>query len=150
DVRAKSSGAVSEDQIRRMMQTLLEDRFHLKFHRQSKDLPGYVLTVARKGIMLKESAPSDSPGGLISVNPLSGRKMSIPALIDYLADVVLSAPVLDQTGLTGLYDFTVRWTPDETQFRGAGGRGFYAGDPNGSTIFQAFEEQLGLKLEAKK
>jgi uncharacterized protein (TIGR03435 family) len=89
-------------------------------------------------------------GGLRSVNPLTGQKMSIGELADYLSAVVLSVPVVDQTGLSGLYDFTVRWTPDESQFRGAGGRGFYAGDPNGPTIFQAFPEQLGLKLEAKR
>jgi len=150
DVRAKSPGAASEDEIRRMVQTLLRDRFHLRFHRQSKDSPGYALAVAKRGAMLKESAPGDATGGLRSVNPLIGQRMPIKELVDYLSAVVLSVPVVDQTGLQGLYDFTVRWTPDETQFRGAGGRGFYSGDPNGSTIFTAFEEQLGLTLEARK
>src|SRR5215467_14450087 len=150
DIRAKSPAAAPEDQVRRMVQTLLSDRFHLKFHRQTRESSGYALTVASGGSKLKVSAPSDTTGGLRSVNPLTGQKMSIGELVDYLSAVVLSVPVVDQTGLSGLYDFTVRWTPDESQFRGAGGRGFYAGDPNGPTIFQAFPEQLGLKLEAKK
>jgi uncharacterized protein (TIGR03435 family) len=111
-----------------------------------KDSPGYALTVAARGSKLKESAPGDGIGGLKTVNPWVAQKMSIGALVDYLSGVVLSVPIVDQTGMNGLYDFSVRWTPDETQFRGAGGRSFYSDDPNGSTIFNAFEEQLGLKL----
>src|SRR5262245_2124476 len=77
DVRAKSNAAASEDEIRRMVQTLLRDRFHLRSHRDTKDSPGYALTVTRRGSKLKESATSEGTGGLRSVKPLVGQKMSI-------------------------------------------------------------------------
>ena len=69
-----------------------------------------------------------------------------------MQSAVLDRPVVDQTGLTGRYDFTLRWTPDETQFAGMGIR---VPPPTGDAsaapgLFTAIQEQLGLKFEATK
>ena len=66
--------------------------------------------------------------------------------------VVLDKPVTDKTGLTGRFDFTLNWTPDETQFAGMGVRMPAPVDnPNAPPgLFTAIEEQLGLRLEAQK
>lgn len=150
DVQAKPETLAANSQVRRMVQSLLADRFRLKLHHERKDTAGYVLRVSDKGSKLKETAGGDAPAGFYSTNPLAARKMPMVELVDYLSGVILSRPVLDEATLTGRYDFSVKWTPDESQFRGAGGRGFYAGDPLGPTIFEAFQDQLGLKLEPRK
>jgi uncharacterized protein (TIGR03435 family) len=66
--------------------------------------------------------------------------------------VVLDRPVIDQTGLAGRYDFTLTWTPDETQFGGRGGQAPPPADPANAPpgLFTAIQEQLGLKLESTK
>jgi uncharacterized protein (TIGR03435 family) len=65
---------------------------------------------------------------------------------------VMDRPVVDRTGLEGRYDFTIQWTPDESQFAGLGVRvPPPSGDPNAPPgLFTAFQEQLGLKLESTR
>ncbi len=68
-----------------------------------------------------------------------------------MQSVVLDKPVIDQTGLTGKWDFTLTWTPDATQFVGLGGGAPTATDPDGPPdLFTAIQQQLGLKLESTK
>jgi uncharacterized protein (TIGR03435 family) len=67
-----------------------------------------------------------------------------------LEAAVLDRPVVDKTGLTGSFDFDLKWKPDETQFDGKGGKGPFRGDDNDADIFTAVQDQLGLKLEARK
>jgi len=63
---------------------------------------------------------------------------------------VLDRPVIDQTGLAGIYDFNLAWKPDEPQFDGQGGKGIWHGNPDDPDIFTAIQEQLGLRLEPRK
>ena len=69
--------------------------------------------------------------------PANCTSVSMEAFAEYLSAVVLSRPVRNKTGLTGVYDLAMAWSPDESQFRGNGGRGFFAGDPAGPSIFTA-------------
>jgi len=84
------------------------------------------------------------------------RRMLRTLLADRLKLTLHSDPVLDKTGLTGKYDFTLEWTPDENRapmFKGTrdGGQGpDNPPDSSGPSIFTAIQEQLGLKLEAQK
>ena len=73
-------------------------------------------------------------------------------LAGVMQGAVLDRPVVDQTGITGRYDFTLTWTPDEFQF---GGLGMKVPPPSGDAaappdLFTAFQQQLGLKLESTK
>jgi len=64
---------------------------------------------------------------------------------------ILGQPVVDNTGLNGRWDFTLKWTPDETQFEGMGVKVPQPpDDANAPPLFTAIQEQLGLKLEAQK
>jgi uncharacterized protein (TIGR03435 family) len=160
EILAKAPGDVRPnlDEQMSMLRKLLEERFQLRFHREPKELSIYALTVGKGGAKLKEStAPADAhPEGappLIFV--LSPTGVSLPArsatmgeLASVMQRAALDRPVVDRTGLTGRYDFTLEWTPDETQFDGAAPRD--NGDEAKPGLFAAIQQQLGLKLEATR
>ena len=83
---------------------------------------------------------------------LFGRNTGLNGVANGLQSNILDKPVVDQTGLTGRYDFQLRFTPDAIQLANFGGLGrANAADPNPPPdIFTAFEQQLGLKLQATK
>ena len=90
-----------------------------------------------------------SPGGIEA----NGGGMQFLA---HALSAIVGRSVVDKTGLTGIYDFSLNWTPDQGSMPmpgpGAGGppRGDAPVDPNGPSLFTALEEQLGLKLESQK
>jgi bla regulator protein blaR1 len=183
DIEAKMDSAtaealhkLSEDQGRlerqRMLQALLADRFKLTIHRETKELPIYALVIAKNGPKIQEARPGDTyPNGFKGPDGRAGAGMffmngngsvtgqGIP--IENLTRLLsrqLGRTVVDKTGLTGKYDFTVKWTPDESQgamFKGPGSgpQGSASKPPpdsSGPSIFTAIQEQLGLKLESQK
>jgi bla regulator protein blaR1 len=141
-----------------MIQKLLVDRFQLRFHTEKKELPVYAMVVARGGPKIAVSAgdPSAFPGIGFGREPgvitLSGRNTGLNGVANGLQSNILDKPVVDQTGLTGRYDFQLRFTPDPTQSANFGGlEPANAADLNPPPdIFTAFEQQLGLKLQATK
>jgi bla regulator protein blaR1 len=158
-----------------MMQALLADRFHLTLHREKRDLPVFALVVAKGGPKLHEAKPGDTyANGLQGPDGGSGAglmRMGMGELIcqgvpvENLARVLsdrLGHHVVDKTGLTGKYDFTLKWAPGEGEspmFRGAGGPGPGAGpggpqpapaDASAPSLYTALQEQLGLKLDSQK
>ena len=159
DITAKPEGAATPDQVKVMLQALLADRFQLKFHRETKDLPTYALVVAKGGRKFHASAETpgpDRPKGTRmrtergQIN-LEGAPML--ALANQLGQI-LGRSVIDKTELQGNYDFKLEWTPDEGPpgvMRGPGGDGPPpAADTTGASIFTAVQDQLGLKLESTK
>lgn len=186
DVDAKMEGLVADalqklNQYERtiarqqMMEALLVDRFNLKIHRESKDLPVYMLVIAKNGSKLQEAKPdeptSTGPGGggfgKGSMTMTTGGKggprsqiltgQAIPiASLTRILPGVLERPVLDKTGLTSLYDIKLEWWPDDSETQGAPG-GASSGqtpappsNPGGPDLFTAIQQQLGLKLESGK
>lgn len=149
-------GTPSADQVRLMIRKLLADRFQLKFHQDKRELSAFVLTVGKDGSKLKQAQPNGNLHG-IGVQPArSGAMMfannaPISAFTSFLQSLVLGRPVVDQTGLTGRYDLTVTFTPDNSLFNGHSpvpepAEGVEAA-PN---LFDAIQQQLGLKLTAEK
>lgn len=140
DITAKAEGNANFTQMIRMLQPLLEDRFQLKFHRESKEYPGYVLVVAKDGPKLKEA--HDFKGTLTNPDKFSSAKIDIAYFTNYISGI-LGVPVLDRTALKGDYDITLVFTPD----------GVEPGDPaaaSSAPLITAIQEQLGLKLEPQK
>jgi len=123
-------------QRQKMLQALLADRFALKVHRTTKELPIYVLTVVDAG-KLKKSV-SETGGSSTYSGKFTARGISIDSLAMNLSNTV-GRTVVNQTGLEGTYDFTLEWAPE----------GADASDPRPS-IFTALEEQMGLKLKPSK
>ncbi len=168
------------EQQRLRLQALLADRFQLKLHPETKELPVYALVIAKNGPKLQESKiepagsePPPNPAGSKGSVPrfkgqgmrmgrgeLSGQSAPISILADTLSNQI-GRTVIDKTGLKGRYDFTLKWTPDETQgqmFKGPGDGGegrppsdaAPTPDASGPSVFTAIQEQLGLKLESQK
>ena len=183
DIEAKMDSAtadalhkLSEDEGRlarqQMLQALLADRFKLAIHRETKELPVYSLVVDKNGLKIQEAKPGDTypngikgpdgkgGAGMMMMNgrgSLTGQGVQIANLVRVLSRQ-LGRSVVDKTGLTGKYDFALKWTPDESQgamLRApAGGQPGAGGAPppdsSGPSIFTALQEQLGLKLESQK
>jgi uncharacterized protein (TIGR03435 family) len=157
DVDAVAEGVVSmegnERQWQMMLQKLLAERFGLKFHTEQREMNVYVLTVAKGGSKLKLADPaSEQNNGCRSLGVCFFDKEPLAAFARFMGFVVVDRPVVDKTGLEGEFDFSLKWTPDETQFAGMGVHVPPPVDnPNAPPgLFTAIQEQLGLKLEAQK
>ena len=149
DIVAKAPADGSRPAIRPMLQALLKDRFDLAFHRESKLVTAYALVVEKGGPKI---APVDPQGKPPHVVDGRGHLTAERTPMSLLADVLLhwtGVPVFDKTNLTGVFNVTLDWTPDETQPKD----GVDTGDPNdanGPSLFTALRAQLGLRLEKIK
>ena len=133
-----------------MVQALLIERFHLKMHHETRDLPAYAMTVAKGGVKLK---PSTHEGGEmhLAAGKFEGRGVSIAEIDAPLAtQPEIRRPVLDKTGLTGKYDYVLQWVPETGANAAPGGEKNATPDASGPSLFTALQEQLGLKLEPTK
>ena len=156
--RPDTPGQPSRDQMKLMIQGLLADRFQLKFHIEKRELPVYAMIVPKTGTKITVSAgdPNAFPGIGFGQGPgvlsLVGRNTTLDGVANALQSNILDKPVVNQTGLTGRYDFLLKFTPDPSQAANFGGLApGNAADPDAPPdIFSAFQEQLGLKLESTK
>jgi uncharacterized protein (TIGR03435 family) len=136
-----------------MTQSLLTDRFQLKTHFETREMPLYQLVLAKAGSRLKEDP--DPTKRRIAMNPtlFRGTATTIQDLIQVLecsADLG-GREVVDKTGLVGTYDISLKWAPLQTA-TAPGGSTEAAPSPDveGASLFTALEEQLGLKLVPAK
>lgn len=155
DIVAKTENSqVSDDDLWLLLQPLLMERFGLKFHRETKELPVYSLVVGTKGNRLSRPGAGEGPSVRVSSGSggakITATKMPLAKLAEMLGNQV-GRTVLDRTGLNGDFDFKLEWS-DEHEGPGSS---FVGGvqDLLGlsvPSIFTAVHEQLGLKLEAAK
>jgi uncharacterized protein (TIGR03435 family) len=174
DVAAKVDGTWTPQQMSEMLRALLADRFTLAAHHETRELPVYALVAAAGGARLRRSevdqaacdarraavqrrepVPPIPPGatpvcGTGRTNP--GAITAVGWTIDTLSSAVapfVGRSVVDRSGLSGLFDFELTWTPDQSaQLPPDAPR--ITIDPNGPSIFTALQEQLGLKLESAR
>ena len=142
DIVARIPAGVRRDQVPRMLQTLLADRFKLQSHNEEKQLPIYALVAAKNGPKLQKAKSTSGLGG--NLGPLREHvngAVSMSQFADYLS-FRLGRPVRDQTTLEGAYVIVLDWTPDSTASQPEA--------PSGPSIFTALQEQLGLKLAPEK
>jgi uncharacterized protein (TIGR03435 family) len=139
EASAKDAGSATEEQLLHMLQTVVIDRFQLKFHRETVEKPGFALLVAKNGPKLHESPAgklSTFIGGDFRIRPTPGQPTTRNGLncsMELLASTLSnpeSKPVIDKTGLSGGYDFKLAWD-----------------DNAGPSLATVLEEQLGLRLE---
>jgi uncharacterized protein (TIGR03435 family) len=142
DVVAKGPHGTSREELQAMMQTLLAERLKLTAHREQKPMSYYALVPGRTGPTIAPVA--EVPDGFRGTT-YGGRINSIlpmPALAYLLSRFETERPIIDQTGLRGLYQVRLEWTPAQQLDR--------ADAAAGTSLFTAINEQLGLKLEARK
>jgi uncharacterized protein (TIGR03435 family) len=142
DAKAEGDEARKIKEFRQMMQALLTERFHLTFHRESRESPVYVLVADKNGPKLHESGPEAK--GILRMagrGKITGSGSTISQLVNWFSNANgVDRPIVDQTGFTGKYDFTLEWTNLTTT----------ASDDTAPTIFTALREQLGLKLDPRR
>ena len=149
-VKSVSVNAKSLEDEKSLVRELLADRFQLTTHREEKQMPVYLLVVAKHGPLLAphNDAGTKTRGGC---GRLVGRRVTADAIATILSKQV-ERPVLNRTDLSGEYDFQLDFTPDSGPCRAAGDsqRGS-AVDPSGApSIYTAVQQQLGLKLESSR
>jgi len=146
DIVAKADGPVAADQMKVMLRTLLADRFGLSFHRESKELRSYVLTVSKGGHKLHESVGEGKPFRQNSAIGTTVKATTMKEFADFMSGP-LQTPVVDMTGLSGRYDFVLDFTPYLPD-----GEHVMKVDFANTTgiIIAALQGELGLKLESKK
>jgi uncharacterized protein (TIGR03435 family) len=177
DISAKGQEGSARNQIPAMLQSLLADRFALRFHRDTKEMPVYALVVAKNAgkatpglteskegscTVRDPAAPMPAPapgqppqlfcgsyvgGSRGGVNLLDAKSISVSQLMPMLSGL-LGRAVIEKTGLTGKYDVHFEWTPDQGQI--AQIEALPSDVPAGPSIFTALQEQLGLKLESQR
>lgn len=181
DAVPDAPGTPNVEQLRVMVRKLLADRYKLTFHKETRELSAYVLTAAKSGEKL---TPNESKGPLPGLGFSPGKggltmhvmNAAMPDFASFLQEVVLDRPVVDRTGMTGKYDFSCTFAPDDSEFGGhppippprsqanaagaaaAGNQGSAAGTATATSseseaapnLFEAMQQQLGLKLSAEK
>lgn len=141
---ADTPGVPDIEQQQQMWRKLLAERFHLVFHRETRQLPVYAIRIAKDPPMLKPAEPDESTNtgnsGSGGQRILKFRNMSMSGFALNM-NWYVDRPVIDQTSLRGNYDFTLKWTFDDTEPH----------DPDSApSLFTAIREQTGLKLDAIK
>lgn len=144
-------GEQQREQRRLMLQTLLQDRFKLTVHHESKELPIFALVVAKNGFKLKEVGANIQSEGAMSIGPgvFTSSGISISKACGYLSEIV-QRPITDRTGITGKYNVVLHWDRDENYGAAIPGNSAVQQGESGPSIFSALQEQLGLKLESTK
>ncbi len=144
-------GKPSTDQVRTMLKKLMVERFKLAVHTEQRMMPTFVLTVDKGGPKMKAGDGIHS-GDVVHETAtgieLNVRGTTAAGYCGYLQQVVLNRPVVDQTGLSGKYDFDVTFMPDETMFGGRM-RQPTEGTVTAASLYTALAE-IGLKLTPEK
>jgi uncharacterized protein (TIGR03435 family) len=152
---------LTDDQRREMLLKILQDRFHFQAHLETKTLPVYDLIVAKGGPKFTGDGATAADihaavaksgfthgGTLMNDGELTGSAMPLSSLAYDLSGTV-GRTIIDKTGLTGNYDFELKWTPERATASGAD-NGQTDDQNSASSLFTALQEQLGLKLQSSK
>jgi uncharacterized protein (TIGR03435 family) len=157
DIKAEpdTPGRPNHQQLNSMVQKLLADRFKLTFHREKRNLSAYVL--ALDGPIPKIAKSDGDPANTPSFSFRGFGKMvvinsTMTDFVHILQVLVLDRPVVDQTGLIGKYNFTLTWTPDDSQYFRTGMKPVQpsATADTPPDLFTAISQQMGMKLHAAK
>ena len=142
DIVAKAAGPADEEQLRLMLRTLLAERFGLKTHTEHKEVQVYELTLAKGGPKFHESTTEGPPmfGG--TGGRLVAERVTMADLAEKISEP-LGRPVIDATGLKGRYDIHI----DATAYANSGGNGQM---DVMALLFNALQQQLGVKLDSRK
>jgi uncharacterized protein (TIGR03435 family) len=144
DIDAKGTPGSSREQLQAMLRTLLQERFKMVVHRDKKEMSHYALVVAKGGPKIK-SVPA-IPEGMqrITYGGRFNTVLTMPGLAYLLSRFETERPIIDLTGLNGLYEVKLEWA-----WAPKTGKADAELTP-GPSLFTAVEEQLGLKLEGRK
>ncbi|HVW08874.1 MAG TPA: TIGR03435 family protein [Bryobacteraceae bacterium] len=134
------------NQMDLMLRALLEDRFRLKTHRETRNLPVYELVVSKQGLLKQGNCGDRCRTSEFGENgrdlTIEGDAMNVTELAGTIS-MVLDRPVIDKTGVSGTFDVDLRWTPEPGE---AGDSDETTVENSSGSIFTVLQEKLGLKL----
>ncbi|MBZ5633255.1 MAG: TIGR03435 family protein [Acidobacteriia bacterium] len=155
--RLPQGGDPNDVQIRTMLKNLMQSRFGLSFHTEKRELSVYAISIGKNGLAGIKMVKNTTNGARVGAQGLGRTLFSGVTMADFAGQLqlrVLDRPVIDRTGLTDRYDFTLNWRPDEFQFPRASAAQRADAVSRGADalpdLFTAVQEQLGLKLDATK
>jgi uncharacterized protein (TIGR03435 family) len=139
DIDAKAPGRSTFDEDMPMLQSLLTDRFQLRFHRETRQLRTQFLVLAKGGPKFQRSKNQDEKEQ-ITIRPteISGTGIPFGHFVTIL-EAQLKYPITNETGISGQFDLSLKYVRDDAP-----------GGAEGPSVFAALEDQLGLKLEARR
>lgn len=143
DIQARTGAGTTTDQMRDMMKTLLAERFGLKFHHETREITAFAMTAPKGAAKLHESAPGTQPYRENTAISTIAKALTMREFADFLSQP-LHMPVIDQTGLSARYDFTL----DFTAYLPHDGSAVI--DNGNGIVISALQGELGLKMESKK
>lgn len=147
DITARGASNATTAQVDLMLQRLLADRFALRVHNASREMPGFELSVASGGSKLKRSlAKEETPGSSRRKGDALVADAITMTTFTKMLGAYLSKPVSDKTGLTGLYDVRIAWTERADQVSDDNA----AADAPTVSLQSALKDQLGLKLTSRR
>jgi uncharacterized protein (TIGR03435 family) len=164
EIQAKGDESATEAQLREMVKALLSERFQLKVHKETRELPVYALIPTKSGAKVAVAKDNGRPRGsdpilLMDKGWIQGANVAMPAFIQVLSRSV-DRPVVDKTSFAEAFDFRLTWTPDSGPPSDGGcPASFAAGQErlglkpeawSCPSIFTAVQDQLGLKLDPQK
>ena len=175
DINAKAPDDAPPQQLLLMLRTLLADRFKLVIRSETREMPIYALTLARAdgrlGSQLRASnvdcaaifaaakAKGEVPPPTTNGRPTCGTRTTRGsmmttgvAMADFARNLgpFTGRPVVDKTGLTGVYDLDLKWTPEQEPPGPDGTAQQPQPSSDGGSLYTAVQEQLGLKLDAQR
>jgi uncharacterized protein (TIGR03435 family) len=151
DIEAKAGGDAkpTQKQLMAMLEKLLAERFALATHRESREMPVYALETGKGGVKFQESKEAGEPSfRVFQRRQITAQRAPLTYLVETLS-WLLGRPAIDKTGLTGVYDYKLEWTPDEVQVASDENNARPANE-NVPSLTSALQEQMGLRLRAEK
>jgi uncharacterized protein (TIGR03435 family) len=142
EIQAKGDASATEAQVQEMAKALLAERFQLKVHRETRDLPVYALIPAKGGVKIAVAKDNGRPRGsngvlLVDQGWIQGTNVSMASLLQALSHSV-DRPVVDKTNFAEAFDFRLTWTPDSD----------VPADGGCPATFLPMQERLGIRTEA--
>lgn len=147
-------GEPTQDQLKIMLRKLMGDRFQLAFHKEERELSTYSLRVAKGGLKISTNDSKNEATGIFFRGPGSVlfNNVTMDDFCRMLQSSAVDRPVVNETGLTAKYDFSLIWTPEQMIATAAGNANALSpGDKEPPPdIYAAIQQQLGLKIDAMK
>ena len=137
EAKAEIAGVIDPEALRPLIRTLLSSRFGLAFHRETKELPLFALDIAKGGSKLHPNTGTLDHSTDWGSDHINATAVTV-AEFGRLMEVQLDRVIVDESGISGVFDFHLTWTPDSKP------------DTSGPSLFTALQEQYGLRLESKR
>jgi uncharacterized protein (TIGR03435 family) len=150
--KAEGQGQPDQEQLRVMLRKLLAERLQWAFHKEQRELPVYTLSVAKGGVKVSKNDPNNETTGVIFRGPGSVlfNNVTMDDLGKMLQNTTVDRPVINQTGVSGKYEFSLVWTPEQLLNAPPNANAPVPGADAPPDLYTAIQQQLGLKIDGTK